>query len=201
MQLRTTECRNREAKLILRAQSGDSRALAILLAKYKGLVDQHVRKFTYVPGHSRDDLVMLGQIGMWDAIKRYDPSKKCALTTTLYNRVRRSIGKAFSKAAGTNPESRRLREHIENPDGHENGVDFHRGHAEDPEEVVVLRDELKRMLQQVDPASAQALVYRSQGYDYADIAKMMGVDEMVVRHEVLVARRILQKCKETLRDA
>ena len=189
--METLTQRNQEKALIARAQSGDRRAMDRILDGYRGLIEQYVQKYSYVPGYTREDLIQLGRIGACEAIYRYDPGRNCRLSTTLYNRMRRSIGRACLKAVGYTANSQQRRRHIDSPDQYNDKAHVHFSSIslKDPEEVVIQRDSIKRLLDKIEPVCAQAMVYKSQGYSCADIARLMDMKESDVRHRIDAAKR------------
>ena len=71
---------NEEAKTIKKAQEGDSEAMTCLLEKYKGTVRILARPMFLIDG-DKDDLIQEGMIGLFKAIRTYDPEKGASFET------------------------------------------------------------------------------------------------------------------------
>ena len=61
--------------LIKIIKSGNKYALEYLIDRYKGLVNMKVGKY-YIIGAEREDIVQEGLIGLFKAIKNYQPDKQ-----------------------------------------------------------------------------------------------------------------------------
>jgi|LSQX01.2.fsa_nt_gb RNA polymerase sporulation-specific sigma factor len=61
--------------LLARAASGDSQAVDQLLQQYKGLV-RHKAAMMFMPGADREDVIQEGMIGLYKAIRAFDPAKQ-----------------------------------------------------------------------------------------------------------------------------
>ena len=65
----------KDEDLIEVIKSGDKCALEYLIDRYKGLVNMKVSKY-YIIGAEREDIVQEGLIGLFKAIKNYQPDKQ-----------------------------------------------------------------------------------------------------------------------------
>lgn len=64
-------------EIISRIKQGDEKALSFILDKYKELVNIKVGKY-FMIGAEREDIVQEGMIGLFKAIKNYNPDKNNA---------------------------------------------------------------------------------------------------------------------------
>lgn len=64
-----------DEQIIAQIKQGDQEALAFLLEKYKDLVNVRVGKF-FMIGAEREDVIQEGMIGLFKAIKNFDPEKQ-----------------------------------------------------------------------------------------------------------------------------
>lgn len=71
-------------------KSGDKRALDYLMNKYKELVNIKVSKY-YIIGAERDDIVQEGLIGLYKAIKSFNPEKHNSFKTFANMCVERQL--------------------------------------------------------------------------------------------------------------
>lgn len=73
-----------EKELILKAKKNDQKSIEILLENYKGLIKKYAIKYMNilnVKGMELEDLYVAGQLGLLNAIEKYDPNKNCLLST------------------------------------------------------------------------------------------------------------------------
>lgn len=61
--------------LIRKVNSGDNEALEFLLNKYKEIVNMKVSRY-FIVGAEKEDIVQEGLIGLYKAIKNFDPEKQ-----------------------------------------------------------------------------------------------------------------------------
>lgn len=64
-----------ELELVLAAREGDQRASSMLVRKYRSLVRCKARSY-FLVGGDRDDVIQEGLIGLYKAIRDYDPARK-----------------------------------------------------------------------------------------------------------------------------
>ena len=57
------------------AKNGDKDALEYLLKRYKDLVDMKVSRY-FIIGAEREDIVQEGMIGLYKAVKSFNPQKE-----------------------------------------------------------------------------------------------------------------------------
>ncbi|MDH4140348.1 MAG: RNA polymerase sporulation sigma factor SigH [Coriobacteriia bacterium] len=67
--------RGTELALVKAAQSGDQRASTELVRKYRSLVRCKARSY-FLAGGDREDIIQEGMIGLFKAIRDYDPSRQ-----------------------------------------------------------------------------------------------------------------------------
>lgn len=64
-----------DENLIKKIKSGDNDALDFLLNKYKDIVNMKVSRY-FIVGAEKEDIVQEGLIGLYKAVKSYDPDKQ-----------------------------------------------------------------------------------------------------------------------------
>lgn len=69
--------RGADARLVRAAQSGDQSASCELVKRYKGLIRFKARSY-YLAGADRDDIIQEGMIGLFKAIRDYDPGRQAS---------------------------------------------------------------------------------------------------------------------------
>lgn len=69
--------RGGEVALVRAAQSGDQKASCELIRRYRGLIRCKARSY-YLVGADRDDIIQEGMIGLYKAIRDYDPTRQAS---------------------------------------------------------------------------------------------------------------------------
>lgn len=68
-------CNKTDNELVVSARSGNEEALEYLLNKYKELVNMKVSKY-FIIGAEKEDIIQEGMIGLYKAIKNFEPDKQ-----------------------------------------------------------------------------------------------------------------------------
>ena len=173
-----------DADLTLRAQGGDVRATETLLNRYRPLARAKARSF-FVPGCDRDDVVQEAMIGLCEAIRNYDATKRRPFWVFANVCVTRQILTAVQSA------NRRKRQVLNSslsfdaitptPDGESvvlsdalmaPSVTF------DPFEMVIAFEEVKAlqvsMREQLTPLERDVLDLHMKGKSYKEMASILG---------------------------
>ena len=69
-----------EEELLLKIKNGDEKALEELINNYKEIVNMKIGKY-FIVGAEKEDIFQEGMIGLYKAIKSYDPSKQNSFKT------------------------------------------------------------------------------------------------------------------------
>ena len=69
-----------DEELILRLRDGDGRVMDFILEKYKGLVRSKAKSM-YLLGADGEDLIQEGMIGLFKAVRDYDPGRDASFYT------------------------------------------------------------------------------------------------------------------------
>ena len=78
--------------LFYAAVKGDANAITAVVKQYTPLVHKIVQKYCWmVPGHSREDLVQEGLLGIVKAIETFDLNRQVAPMTWIYPQVRGAV--------------------------------------------------------------------------------------------------------------
>ncbi len=103
MQVVTGDSRRRlgrstdELALILAAQAGDEVASTTLVSKYRGFVRCKARSY-FLAGADRDDVIQEGMIGLYKAIRDYDPSRQASFRSFAELCITRQLITAIKSA-------------------------------------------------------------------------------------------------------
>jgi len=89
--------RNGELALVAAARDGDQNANCELVRRYRGLVRSRARSY-YLVGADRDDIIQEGMIGLFKAIRDYDPTRQASFHSFAELCVTRQIITAVKSA-------------------------------------------------------------------------------------------------------
>ncbi len=86
-----------ELALVMAAQRGDETASAILIDRYRGFVRCKVRSY-FLAGADRDDVMQEGMIGLYKAIRDYDPARQSSFRSFAELCITRQLITAIKSA-------------------------------------------------------------------------------------------------------
>ena len=89
--------RGSELSYVIAAQGGDQSACAELVRRYRGLIRCKARSY-YLVGADRDDIIQEGMIGLYKAIRDYDPTRQASFHSFAELCVTRQIITAVKSA-------------------------------------------------------------------------------------------------------
>ena len=89
--------RNGELALVVAARDGDQSANGELMRRYRGLIRSRARSY-YLVGADRDDIIQEGMIGLFKAIRDYDPTRQASFHSFAELCVTRQIITAVKSA-------------------------------------------------------------------------------------------------------
>lgn len=102
MQRTTGDSRRRldrcdELTLIAAAQQGDEAASSLLVSRYRGFVRCKARSY-FLAGADRDDVIQEGMIGLYKAIRDYDPARQASFRSFAELCITRQLITAIKSA-------------------------------------------------------------------------------------------------------
>lgn len=172
-----------ELELVLAAQRGDQRASSLLVKKYRSLVRCKARSY-FLVGGDREDVVQEGLIGLFKAIRDYDPSRQSSfrsfaelcVTRQLITAIKTATRQkhiplngyvSLSRPANTNDDGERLLEDI-----------LAAKEVCDPAEIVISAWEgefIRRgFAASLSPFESRVLSMYTRGASYHEIAEALG---------------------------
>lgn len=164
-----------DEELLACAKAGDENAEEILLEKYKPLVRARAREL-FLVGGDQDDLLQEGMLGLFKAIRHYDPSEEASFATYARLLISRQMYTAIESAR--RQKHRALNASIPMSDLEEQQEDSLLGTAESPEAIVLDLERTQELRAAIDealsPMERKVLDVYLQGYDYQQIAEQMG---------------------------
>lgn len=179
-----------DEQLIPKAKAGDEAAYSEIFERYKNMVRKTAGKF-YIAGGDREDLIQEGMIGLFQAVRDFDPEREAAFASFARLCVERQILSAIRKASSR--KNAPLNDSVPIPEGGEPAL----GNAmADPEEILIseetarsLETELEESLSPFEKKVFRILLL---GKGYVEIAKELAVAPKSVDNAL---QRIKKKMK------
>lgn len=168
-----------DEQLIKMAHEGSTTAEEILIEKYRHLAKIKSKEY-FIVGADQDDVIQEGMIGLYKAVKAFDPEGKASFKTfadtCITNQILSAIKTANTKKNIPLNESVPLNAQ---DDGEGELAEFIAASEEGEPEAQALTSEILRALagSSESPFSEmeiQVIQLRLQGYDYAEIAENLG---------------------------
>jgi RNA polymerase sporulation-specific sigma factor len=204
---RNSPVREDERALLLRCQKGDNDATEEMLNRYKNMVRSKATAL-YLVGADKEDLIQEGMIGLFKAIREYDPERNdsfaafagLCITRQMYTAIKASNTKKNQPL--NNYVSFDLYAFAEDGSSEGNGANAYEGIGywqKDPEESVIDRENAVRMEEEVfsslSDMERRVLSYYASGMPYQEIAKVMKKEPKSIDNAL---QRIRKKLKTVL---
>ena len=169
-----------ETELILKARSGDDAAVTELLDRYRVLARTKARSY-FLVGSDRDDVVQEGMIGLYKAIRDFEPDKGASFRTFAELCVTRQIVTAVKASTRMKHAPLSTSVSLDKPVGGDDadclGDLIPACSSTDPASVAVSADELRNLQQHFDEVLSdleqQVLRHHVEGKSYDQIAAML----------------------------
>lgn len=173
-----------DEELILRLRDGDGRVMDFILEKYKGLVRSKAKSM-YLLGADGEDLIQEGMIGLFKAVRDYDPGRDASFYTfadlcvsrQMYTAVQASSRKKhmpLNRSVSLNAEG------MDKDGESEIRLAVPDARERSPEDMVIDRENLEQLEsvieKELSPLEKQVLDLYLTGMGYAQIARVLGRD-------------------------
>ena len=196
-----------DEELIIALRDGDGKVIDHIIEKYKGMVRSKAQSM-FILGADREDLIQEGMIGLFKAVRDYDPGRDASFQTFADLCVSRQMYKAV--------ESQNRKKHAplnsyisiyedEREKGDQDSVSIPEmilaQAGMSPEDMIIDMETTERLEQKIYDSLSdferKVLNLRLTGLDYTDIARILGrdaksTDNALSRIKIKV-RRILEK--------
>ena len=179
----------KDEELIFRFKNGESEILDYLMEKYKTMV---------LIGGENDDLIQEGMIGLFKAVRDYQPDKDATFQTFASICVDRQIYNAIQSS--NRQKHQPLNSYVSlSEQGGENEEHLGDTWVENPESIIIDQENVENLEQEItttlSPMENQVLEYYLAGNGYGEIAELMGKTPKSIDNAL---RRIRTKIKEQL---
>lgn len=178
-----------DEELIQNLRDGNDQVVEILLTKYKNLVKSRAKNM-YILGAEPEDLVQEGMVGLYKAIKDYDPGRDASFYTFAELCINRNIFKAVT--ASNRQKHIPLNTYIslsasKNDDEDDKDMDNQKLLYEYATKSAGLEEQLidkenvealeKRISEELSEFENQVLELHLTGLGYVEIARILGREE------------------------
>lgn len=175
-----------ELQVIQLAQNGNHDAMEFLLEKYKSLVRVLSRPLFLIDG-DKDDLIQEGMIGLFKAVRSFDPEKGAAFHTFAHQCISRQLYSAVKQS--NRKKNIPLNSYIsiytpvEKPENSDYGKSFMLDKTleavqQNPEDIVIGQENAanmeRRLFSRLSQMEQQVLTGFLRGLTYQEIAAEMG---------------------------
>src|SRR5213080_3608485 len=200
-----------DLQLVLRARNGDSAALDVLIRRYTGFVRLKASSY-FLAGGDGDDLVQEGLIGLYKAVRDFNPQMETSFRSFAELCVTRQIITAIKTA--TRFKHAPLNTYVSfshTPAGQDSDSECTLGDAlpgpgvDDPAVCVISTEELQSLVftlgSGLSQLEADALRLYLEGSSYEEMAEELGCDTKTIDNALQrVKRKILthQKSRQVL---
>ncbi len=193
-----------DEEIVAVAQGGDSVAFEFLLNKYKNFVRSKARSY-FLIGADHEDIVQEGMIGLFKAIRDYQPDRLSSFRAFSELCITRQIITAIKTATRQKHVPLNsyvsLNKPIYDEESDRTLMDvIVEGHAQNPEELIIGREDIVSIRDRVDEVLSsleqEVLTAYLDGKSYQEIAEMLGRHVKSIDNALQRVKRKLEKYLE-----
>ncbi|MGB9638863.1 MAG: RNA polymerase sporulation sigma factor SigH [bacterium] len=196
----------KDIELVMLAKKGNAKAISILINKYKNFVRSRSKSY-FIVGADKEDIVQEGLIGLFKAIRDFNPDKKTSFRAFAELCIMRQIITAIKTATRQKHLPLNSYVSLNKPIFEDNGE---RVMADviastrtcNPEEIYValeltksIKEKMKKYLSALE---SKVLAEYLKGLSYYEVAKNIGKHIKSVDNAL---QRIKRKIQETIKEA
>ena len=184
-----------DEELIARLRQGETDIEDYLMEKYKGLVRQKARAM-FLMGGDTDDLIQEGMIGLFKAVRDYQPDREASFQSFANLCIDRQIYTAIRSSNRQKHQPLNTYVSLSSSDTEENLRDSWVEH-DNPESILIDRENVSALEQEMEknlsPLENQVLHLYLDGNGYVEIAEILGKTPKSIDNAL---RRIRKKIKK-----
>lgn len=158
--------------LIERLRGGEAGISDYLMEKYKELVRKKARAMFLIGGDT-DDLIQEGMIGLFKAVRDYQPDKEASFQTFARMCIDRQMYNAIQNS--NRQKHQPLNSYISLSEEEEVGLEEFQ--VENPESIIINQESLRSLQEKIQknlsPMENKVLDCYMKGYNYVRIAEIM----------------------------
>lgn len=134
----------------------------------------NVKKAEQIHGIGMEDFLQIGRMEVLFSLEKFDSTKKTNFLSFLYLKVRNIIAKTMQHVEYQKRDNRKVSSlNIELDDGTEI-IEFINDNKTNVEKYVLNKVMLEQLIKKVNKHQKIVLSYRLQGYQFAEISKILG---------------------------
>ena len=184
-----------DEELIMRFRAGETSIEDYLMEKYKGLVRQKARAMFLIGGDT-DDLIQEGMIGLFKAVRDYQPGREAIFATFAGVCIDRQL---YSAIQSSNRQKHIPLNSYVSLNQEEEGSPIWELSVENPESIVIdqenARDLQPKFMGFVSPMERKVLDLYLRGEGYVEIARILNKSPKSIDNAL---QRIRSKIREAL---
>lgn len=189
---------DKELELVIKAQNGDAYSMEILIAKYIWLARSKARKYFLASG-GYDDLLQEGLMGIFKAIRDFNPEKNDNLTAFMSM----CIGSQIKDAIRSSSRSKhRLLNDAVSIDALDSNLP--NDLVYDPIHNYIEREGVENFYRKMEtlfkPVQLKVLKYYLEGYTYTEIAELTSMPVKKVDNTLHLIKSKIKKNKELFEE-
>lgn len=167
---------------VIEAQNGDKDAQEFILKKYKNLVKSHAKQY-HINGADKEDLIQEGMIGLYKAIRDYNPEKNTYFHVFAQLCIARQIMTAVKSANRKKhtPLNDYISLDINVEDISENIVDQFSAVVKGPEQLLIEKEDSENMRKKLQKTLTEKEIkivdLYLKGYSYSEMADIVGISD------------------------
>ncbi len=192
-----------DEEAVMLAQQGDGQALAYMLNKYKNFVRSKARSY-FLIGADHEDIVQEGMIGLYKAIRDFQPARLASFRSFAELCVKRQIITAIK--AATRQKHVPLNSYVSlnkplyDEESDRTLLDVIEGRVTNPEDLYISQEDLAHIQAQMDDLLSdlerQVLDAFMDGKSYQEIADLLGRHVKSIDNALQRVKRKLVKFME-----
>lgn len=187
-----------DEELIMRFRAGETNIEDYLMEKYKGLVRQKARAMFLIGGDT-DDLIQEGMIGLFKAVRDFQPGREAAFATFAGVCIDRQL---YSAIQSSNRQKHIPLNSYVSLNQEEEGSPIWELSVENPESIVIdqenARDLQQKFMGFLSPMERKVLDLYLRGEGYVEIARILNKSPKSIDNAL---QRIRSKIREALEEA
>ena len=182
-----------DEELIARLRAGEREITDYLIDKYKSLVRTRARAL-YLVGGDHEDLIQEGMLGLFKAVRAYNPGKEAAFATFAGLCIDRQMYSAVASSQRQKHQPLNSFVSLSEPVSEQ---ELRLVDEETPEEIMISRENVigmhERIKERLSKFEYQVLELYLKGYDYTQIAEKLGKQPKAIDNAL---QRIRSKVRE-----
>ncbi len=190
-----------DEELIARLRAGERGIADYLMEKYKDLVRKRANAL-YLIGGEKEDLIQEGMIGLFKAVRDYQPGKEASFQTFAGICVDRQI---YNAIQGSNRQKHiPLNTYVSLNGSEEEEAALGEQWTENPEMIIIDRENTRILEEKISkilsPMENKVLSYYLEGYNYTQIGEILGKSPKSMDNALQRIRGKIRSYRESLKN-